>query len=116
MKLLTKEELKDKIINDKKTLIRAVVALDQYQTEDEKREERTKYQNNVGFKSCHASKGSGMSKFFKENGFLTDKQINWWLRGSNGKPRILNYLNQLHKIHIKKYVEVTGDKDAISKI
>jgi hypothetical protein len=112
MKLLTKSELREKIISDRKVLVKAILALNEYQTRDEQKEERAKYQNNVGFKSCHASKGSGMAKFYQNHGFLTEKQMGWWLRGYNGKPRILNYLNQLHRIHVKKYIQVTGEKNA----
>lgn len=112
MKLLTKSELKEKIMSDRKVLVKAILALNEYQTHDEQAEQRAKYQNNVGFKSCHASKGSGMAQFFQKNGFLTEKQMNWWLRGSYERPRILNYLNQLHRIHVKKYIQVTGNKDA----
>lgn len=103
MQVLTKNQLKDKLLNDKNVLIKALIALNNYQTIDEQRALTTKYLNNAGFRPCHAARGTGMVNFFQKRGFLSEKQINWWINRDNKKPRILIYLNQLYRIHLKRY-------------
>lgn len=110
MQVLTKEQLKEKLLQDKNVLIKALIALNNYQTVDEQRALTTKYLNGAGFRPCHANRGTGMVNFFQKRGFLSQKQINWWTQRENGKPRILIYLNQLHKIHLKKYQQYLTQK------
>jgi hypothetical protein len=110
MQVLTKEQLKEKLLNDKSVLIKALVALNDRQTIDEQNSLATKYLNNAGFRPCHAAAGTGMVKFFKSRGFLSDKQISFWVANRLGKPRILIYFNQLYKIHLKRYKQFLEEK------
>lgn len=110
MQVLTKEQLKEKLLNDKNVLIKALVALNNYQTLDERESLTTKYLNGAGFRPCHAARGTGMVKFFQKNGFLSEKQIQWWIKQVGSKPRILIYLNQLYKIHLKRYQQFLSEK------
>jgi hypothetical protein len=103
MKLLSKEELKQKLLRDKNVLIKALIALNDRQTADEQNSLTTKYLNNAGFRPCHAARGTGMVRFFTKRGFLSEKQVKWWTSTEDNKPRILVYLNQLHRIHSRRY-------------
>jgi hypothetical protein len=103
MKFLSKEELKQKLLKDKNVLIKALIALNDRQTADEQNSLTTKYLNNAGFRPCHAARGTGMVKFFTKRGFLSEKQVKWWTSTEDNKPRILVYLNQLHRIHSQRY-------------
>ena len=111
MDLLTKEQLSEKILSDKKILVKALIVLNSHQTEDEKRSGTTFHRNGVGFRPCHARIAGGMLSFYHKAGFLTDKQAAYWTTSFNQKkPRILIYLNQLHYFHTRKYQEVVGAK------
>ena len=110
MKVLTREELKYKLFRDKNVLIKALIALNDRQTIDEQNSLTTKYLNNAGFRPCHAARGTGMVKFFTKTGFLSEKQINWWTRNQDTKPRILIYLNQLYRIHLQRYQQFLKEK------
>lgn len=110
MQVLTKNQLKEKLLNDKNTLIKALIALNNYQTNDEQKALTTKYLNGAGFRPCHAARGTGMVNFFQQKGFLSEKQIQWWTNQENRKPRILIYLNQLYKIHLKRYQKYLLEK------
>lgn len=68
----------------------------QNQTEDEQSAEYTKYHNGTGFSGVDGRIGTSMGKFFNERGFLTPKQVAYWMKPmKNGRPRILKYRNQL---------------------
>ena len=110
MKLLTKTDIRNKLLTDKKVLIKALIALNDRQTMDEKRDGVTKYLNNAGFRPCHAGVGTSMVNFFNKKGFLTDKQILFWTKERNTKPRILIYLNQLYRIHLIRYSQFLKEK------
>ena len=109
MELLTKEKLSEKLLNDRKVLIKALIVLNSHQTEDERRSGNTFHKNGVGFRPCHAKIAGGMLNFYNKAGFLTDKQAGYWTNSfGEKKPRILIYLNQLHYFHTRKYQEVTN--------
>lgn len=79
---------------------RALVHLLNRQTDDEQRDETTKYHNERGFQSCHAKRGTSMAKFYLKTGFLTPKQVAYWQRPARpgnpkSKPRITKYAGQL---------------------
>lgn len=97
--MLTKEILIDKLMNDDRWLGRALVALAARQTEDERRQEVTKHNNGVGFRPCHAKRGTNMAAFYSKTGFLTTKQKSWWRSPTeNSGPRITVYVTQLMSI------------------
>lgn len=100
---LTKDQLKERILKDNKTLIAALIALNNCQTPQERSFEKTIERNGKGFRAFDAKMGSGMVNFFQKNGFLTDKQLGFWRKKDrNGKEKICVYLNQLHEIHLQK--------------
>lgn len=80
---------------------RALLVLVQNQTQDERRDETTKYHNDTGFMPMHAKK---MTSFAQQVRFsrrphgqrLSEKQHNWLLRTDRGgTPRIGKYTRQL---------------------
>lgn len=81
-------------VNDK-AVCRALVVLNERQTEDEKTSETTKHRNDRGFRPCHAHMGTSMAKFYLRNGYLSPKQIAYWrVEGKEGM-RIAIYWRQL---------------------
>jgi len=101
--MLTKDELINKLMTDDRWLARALVALAARQTEDERRQEVTKYHNQMGFRPCHAKRGTNMAQFYQRTGFLTPRQKAWW-RASTDRagPRIAVYASQLLKVAAEK--------------
>lgn len=69
------EELKNLLKLNEKAAVKAMMLIYDYQTNDEKNVEDTKYHNNVGFTGSDGKKLTGMSNFYKNRGFLTEKQI-----------------------------------------
>ena len=110
MKLLSRSEMRERLLSDRKVLIKALVALNNRQTDDEKRDGVTKYLNNAGFRPCHAGVGTSMVDFFNKTGFLTDKQCLFWTKERGSKPRILIYFNQLYRIHLNRYSQFLHEK------
>lgn len=95
----TASEIRHKLLTDDRWLARALVALNKRQTQDEQRQEITKYRNEQGFRPAHAKKGTGMADFYVRNGFLTPKQLAWWRKVTPcGKSRIEIYAKQLAEI------------------
>jgi hypothetical protein len=102
----SKEYIENLLATNDKAVIRALLALNERQTKDEKESETTFYKNGRGFRPCHAHRGTSMAKFFNERGFLTQKQIDYWRIPSKktGKPRISIYAGQLAEIANSKHV------------
>lgn len=92
----TIESIKNLLATNDKAVGRALMVLSARQTEDERSQETTKYLNGRGFRPSHARMGVSMAKYFERNGFLTEKQINYWRTPTNcGKSRIEIYSRQL---------------------
>lgn len=92
----TIESIKQLLATNDRAICRALVALTDRQTLDEKQTEATRHLNGKGWRPCHARVGSSMSKFFLRNGYLTPKQINYWRKiTDSGKSRIEIYAGQL---------------------
>lgn len=82
---------------------RALVALFERQTEDEKRDNTTKLDNNVGFAGCDSKSGSLTAKsYLKNKGLATWQVEKWTARQKNGFARICKYAGQLNEIAIMK--------------
>lgn len=82
---------------------RALVALFDRQTQDEKRVNDTRLHNNIGFQGCDAKSGSITAKTYLARGELADWQVERWTRrGSTGFSRICKYAKQLNEIAIAK--------------
>ena len=94
---------KDAIVEMLKTtdvaVARALVALNERQTQDEQVQENTKYQNGQGFRPCHARMGTLMANFYLRRNFLTAKQIAYWRKpDKSGAMRIGIYAGQLLEV------------------
>jgi hypothetical protein len=91
-KVWTKDEIKDKILTDDKWLERAVVAIYNKQTNDEKECEATIKDNGVGFSGAHARMGSYMARWVLKGNRLSDK----WL--DRARRMMVKYAGQLTRI------------------
>lgn len=81
-------------VNDR-AVARALVVLNERQTDDEKTSEATKHRNDRGFRPCHARMGTSMAKFYLRNGYLSPKQIAYWRKEGKEGMRIAIYHKQL---------------------
>jgi hypothetical protein len=80
---------------------RALVALTSLQTKDEKRTQRSKYHNKVGFNSVDARIGVDNADHFVRYGYLTQRQLEYWRSPDRyGNVRICKYIDQL--LHIAR--------------
>jgi hypothetical protein len=96
MMMLTKEMIIDLLKNNDKAIARALVVLNNRQTEDEQRVQDTRHRNGRGFRPCHAHMGTSMAQFYNIKGYLTAKQIAYWRQPmKNDKMRIEIYAGQL---------------------
>jgi len=94
--MLTKAGIVKLLQDDKRAVAKALVVLNKRQTTDEQRTEQTKHRNGRGFRPCHARMGTNMAEFFQRNGYLTDKQIDYWReKDRQGNMRIGIYAGQL---------------------
>jgi len=81
---------------DKRAVARALLVLNERQTHDEQMSQNTRYLNGRGFRPCHARRGTSMAQFFRQRGYLTDSQIEYWRqRDRTGAMRIGIYWAQL---------------------
>lgn len=102
-KNFTVSEIREKLLTDDRWLARALVALNERQTWDERRDETTRYHNEMGFRPMHAKRGTSMAQFYLRTGFLTPKQKAWWRATTDsGKSRIEIYAGQLAKVAQEK--------------
>lgn len=82
-----------------KIIGRALVALFNRQTEDEKSVNDVKDANSRGFSGADAKSGSLTAKYFLKHRTLLDWQIDKWLKPTrNGMPRICKYHKQLNEV------------------
>lgn len=99
----TVESISEMLRTNDKAVGRALLALNARQTQDERQSETTRHHNRMGFKPCHAKKGTGMARFYSESGFLTPKQLAYWRTVTpSGKMRIEVYAGQLLKVIAEK--------------
>ena len=99
--MLTKVEI-EKVFNNENATIRmhavgrALTVLFKLQTDYEKSVEHTVNHNMVGFNSSDAKRGTSMAKFYNARGYLTDRQVAWWLAPTKTRSsRIIKYWKQL---------------------
>ena len=89
--------------NNDKAIIRALIVLNERQTQDEQASEDTKYNNGVGFTPADAKMGTSMAEFYARRGYLTDKQLAYWKKPNRkGVWRICKYAGQLLDAAIAK--------------
>lgn len=82
----TKERMQALLATNDLALERALVAIYDRQTQDEKRDSDTKHDNHRGFRSNHASTGSKLARFI----------LKGW-KQPNGKQRVQLYPNNLQR-------------------
>ena len=85
-----------------KVVGRALVALMNRQTEDEKTGLQTKHDNSRGFSAPDAKSGTLCARYFLKHGTLQDWQFANWMRDERGIPRIAKYSRQLNEIALEK--------------
>lgn len=83
---------------------RAIVALDNEQTESERQTKEVLRNNQKGFTPADAYMGTSMAAWYTENKFLSKKQLEYWRKpNAQGIPRICKYWKQLQKIAMEKH-------------
>ena len=99
MKMTTKTEIQNLLRINRKAVIRALVVLNERQTATEQNCGSTINRNGMGFTPADAYMGTSMAQFAVKNGYLTDKQLEYWLKpNTKGVERILKYAGQLLEI------------------
>jgi hypothetical protein len=94
--MIDKQYIVNLLKTNDKAVARALVVLTERQTPQEQANQTTVVENGEGFRPCHARMGTSMAEFYKNRGFLTEKQINYWRHTQkDGKMRIEVYANQL---------------------
>lgn len=99
--MLSKSEIENVFNNPNPTVQmhavgRALLVLYKHQTAHEKMVEQTRENNEIGFNSSDAKRGTSMAKFYKNRGYLTERQVNWWLSPTKTRSsRIIKYWRQL---------------------
>ena len=99
-KIVTKDWLRAKLETNPTLVIgRALVAIFNNQTSQEKAGNTVTFLNGVGFTQSDARIGSLGAKYFLKHGRLEDWQIKIWAGlNKRGEPRILKYAGQLNMI------------------
>ena len=92
VKVWTAGEIKANLQVSKKWVERAVVAIYNKQTEDEKVTEATKKSNGVGYNQVDAKFMSSLAEGIKKYGGLTPKQL------VHARKKIIKYGGQLNRI------------------
>ena len=97
--MVTKAEIVALLKTNDKAVARALVVLNERQTQDEQAEEHTRYLNGRGFRPCHARMGTSMAKWYLSKGFLSPKQVAYWRKPmKDGKAKIEIYAGQLLEV------------------
>ncbi len=100
---MTKETIINLLATNDKAIVRALVVINNNQTEDEKINENVRHLNGKGFRPCHARMGTSMANFYNQRGYLSPKQISYWRNlDKNGNMRIAIYWRQLINAAMEK--------------
>lgn len=92
-------EIREMLRTNDRAVARALVALRERQTEDEKATQHTRHENGRGFRPAHARMGTSMAEFYLRNGYLTVRQVAYWRKPmKDGKSRIEIYARQLVEV------------------
>lgn len=107
MKIVTRESLQamlDKDVNYAHRVIgRALVALYQHQTEEEKYCEEAHDSNDMGFNAFDAKVGSLHAKQYLKYGRISNEGVRLWLKkNKHGWSRLTKYHRQLNVIAVNK--------------
>jgi hypothetical protein len=100
---MNKTEIIELLQRNDKAIARALVVLNERQTESEQATQDTKYDNGVGFTPADARMGTSMAQFYSKRGYLTEKQLAYWKKPNvRGVWRICKYAGQLLEIAMEK--------------
>ena len=100
---MNKQDIIALLKTNDKAVARALVALNERQTDSEQASEETRFRNGQGFRPCNARMGTSMANFYQKRGYLTAKQLAYWrMPNKEGKMRIEVYANQLLQIAMSK--------------
>lgn len=121
--MTTKEQIVELLLRNPKAVGRALVVLNERQTRTEQAAEHTINRNGEGFTPADAHMGTSMAKFFARNGYLTERQLAYWMKPNvRGVPRICKYAGQLVEIANAKAAAMTqtladriAEKDAFAR-
>ena len=91
-KIWTVEEVKVLLAESDKAVARAILAIYNRQTEDEKAIKETSESNGVGYNGVDANFMSSLAQFYQSKGFLTAGQVKY------GRKAIMKYAGQLTTI------------------
>lgn len=93
----TKESIKTLLQTNDRAVERALLALLERQTEDERNSESTRHTNNRGFTQADAPKFTSMAKWVRRGGHLSPRQLAWLRNGKSERypSRIGKYAGQL---------------------
>ena len=106
--LVTRESIQAMLNNPNPVYVqnvigRALVAIFERQTQDERNSNDTKIDNMIGFSGADAKSGSLTAKSFLKNKRLEQWQLDKWLKPQkNGFARITKYHKQLNEIAVEK--------------
>jgi hypothetical protein len=100
---MDKQYIVNLLMTNDKAIGRALVVLNERQTQTEQAVGVTLNDNGVGFTSADARMGTSMAQFFEKRGYLTEKQLAYWKKPNvRGVPRICKYAGQLLEIAKEK--------------
>jgi phosphoribulokinase len=91
-KIWTTEEIKALLAESDKAVARAILAIYNRQTEDEKIVKETSASNGVGYNGVDANFMSSLAQFYQAKGFLSAGQLKY------GRKAIMKYAGQLTEI------------------
>jgi len=105
--IVTRESLTEMLLNadaDKRVHIigRALVALLDRQTNEEKIVADARVFNQRGFSKPDAKSGTLGAKYYLKNKTLKDWHVEKWMREERGAPRIAKYWQQLNEVAERK--------------
>ena len=100
---MNKNDIIKLLTTNDKAICRALVVINERQTEDEKTLLGTINANGRGFTPADAHMGTSMATYFEKWGKLSEKQLAYWKKpNAKGTPRICKYANQLLEIALQK--------------
>jgi len=92
----TKDQIVKLLMENSRALGRALVVLNESQTQAEQTGQYTINSNGVGFTPADARMGTSMAIFYSRYNRLSEKQIAYWRQpNAKGVPRICKYSGQL---------------------
>jgi hypothetical protein len=100
---MNKEYIINLLNKSDKAIARALLVINERQTENEKTVLGTINANGRGFTPADAYMGTSMAQYFEKFGKLSEKQLAYWKKPNvKGIPRICKYANQLLEISLQK--------------